>query len=101
MRRIVRAYEARLTTPAPEFKISAEYASDADRAAYDGGRRDSPSSSTSGMIGDGMAAHVDLPALGTKYRIPMYLVQGEEDLLTRPEVTRAWFESCGRPARNW
>ena len=99
MRRIVRAYEGELTTPAPQFTIAAEYASDADRAAYTAGEEISFIKYV-GLIGEGMAAHVDLPALGTKYRLPMYLVQGEEDLLTRPEVTREWFESLRAPRKK-
>ncbi len=99
MRRIIRAYEAAATTPGPELKVPAEYSSEVDRAAYEAGEELSFIKYV-GMKGDGMATHVNLPALGSKFRIPMYFVQGEEDLLTRPEITRAWFQTLQAPRKK-
>lgn len=99
MRRVIRKYEAETTSPAPEFKFAAEYASDADRAAYDAGE-DISFIKYVGMKGDGMATRVDLPALGKKYALPMFFIQGEEDLLTRPSVTRAFVDSLQAPRKQ-
>ena len=50
-----------------------------------------------GLKNDGMAATIDLPALGTHFAMPVYLLQGTEDLLTPPEVTRPYFDSLQAP----
>ena len=87
MRRIIRRYEAELCTPGPALQIAAEYASAADRAAYEAGEELSFIKYV-GLAGDGMATKVKLAALGTKFELPMYFIQGEDDLLTRPSVTQ-------------
>jgi pimeloyl-ACP methyl ester carboxylesterase len=99
MRRIIRAYEAEMTSPGPTLKVASEYASDADRAAYEAGEELSFVKYV-GLAGDGMAANVDLPALGTKYKLPMYFVQGEDDLLTLPSVTRGFYDSLHAPRKK-
>jgi pimeloyl-ACP methyl ester carboxylesterase len=99
LRRIIRAYEAASTTPGPALKVAVEYSSDADRAAYEAGEELSFVKYV-GLAGDGMAAKVDLPALGMKYRVPMYFIQGEDDLLTVPSVTRAFYESLRAPRKK-
>ena len=99
MRRIIRAYEGDTTTPGPALQVAAEYASDADRAAYEAGEELSFIKYV-GLAGDGMAVKVDLPALGTKYRLPMYFVQGEDDLLTLPSVTRSFYDSLRAPRKQ-
>lgn len=99
MRRVIRQYESQASSPAPPFTIPAEYASDADRAAYTAGE-DLSFYKFVGIHGDGMASQVDLPALGSKYRLPMFFLQGEEDLLTRPAVTQAFFASLDAPRKK-
>jgi len=99
MRRIIRGYETAASSPAPQLAVAAEYASDADRAAYSAGEELSFVKYV-GLKGDGFGTRVDLPALGPEFRIPVYLVQGEEDLLTRPGVTRSWFETLRAPRKK-
>jgi pimeloyl-ACP methyl ester carboxylesterase len=99
MRRIIRKYEIETTSPAPKLEFSAEYRSDADMAAYEAGEEISFIKYV-GLKDDGMAAKVDLPALGVKYALPMLFVQGEEDLLTRPAVTRAFVDSLQAPHKK-
>ena len=99
LRRILRGYENAAATPGPAFSVAAEYASEADRAAYTAGEEISFIKYV-GFAGDGMSAHVDLPALGQKFEVPIYLVQGELDLLTRAAITRAWFESLQAPRKK-
>jgi pimeloyl-ACP methyl ester carboxylesterase len=100
LRRIIRAYEAELSTPGPTLKIPPEYASDSDRAAYEAGEEISFVKYV-GLKGDGMDRDVDLAALGIAYEVPMLFVQGESDLLTRPEVTRAFFETLRAPRKKF
>ena len=99
MRRIIRKYENETTSPAPKLEFAAEYSSDADMAAYEAGEEISFIKYL-GLKGDGMAAKVDLPALGGKYALPMLFVQGEEDLLTRAAVTRAFVDSLQAPHKK-
>jgi pimeloyl-ACP methyl ester carboxylesterase len=98
-RRIIRAYENAATGPAPTFARPAEYASDADRAAYDAGEELSFIKYV-GLAADGMAQRIDLPALGPKYAIPLYFLQGEADLLTRAIVTKAFVDSLQAPRKE-
>ena len=50
-----------------------------------------------GLKNNGMAATIDLPKLGTRFALPVYLVQGTEDLLTPPDVTQPYFDSLQAP----
>ncbi len=81
LRRIIRAYEADMTTAGPAWTPAPEYSSDRERAAYTAGE-DISFLKFVGLRGDGMAAGIDLPALGTTFAVPVFLIQGEEDLLT-------------------
>ena len=54
-----------------------------------------------GMRGDGMFAKVDLPALGTRFGLPVFLVMGEEDLLTSPAIARTYFDSLAAPVKSF
>jgi hypothetical protein len=36
---------------------------------------------------------VDLPGLGAEFKIPIFMVQGAEDLHARPEMAKAYFDS--------
>ena len=99
MRRIIRAYEAELTTTAAALQIAPEYASDGDRAAYEAGEELSFIKYV-GLKGDGLARSIDLPRLGTTFEVPMFFIQGEEDLLTRPVVTRVYVQKIRAPRKE-
>ena len=43
---------------------------------------------------------VDLPALGTDFAIPIFIFQGQVDLTTLPEVTKAYFDSIKAPRKE-
>ena len=62
------------------------------RAICGGGRYDNLLMSLGG---------VDLPALGTDFRIPIYIVQGEEDLTTTPDLAKAYFDSLKAPRKKF
>ena len=52
-----------------------------------------------GLKNNGMAATIDLPALGTRFALPVFLVQGTEDLLTPLSVTQPYFDSIEAPTK--
>ncbi len=102
LRRATRVYEAKATKPAPAgwWAPAAAYATDAARAEYEAGEEFSYLQFV-GWKGDGMLSKVDLPALGGAFPVPLFLVQGAQDLVTMPEVARAWFDSVSAPEKEY
>jgi pimeloyl-ACP methyl ester carboxylesterase len=99
-RRIIRKYEALAATPAPAswWVIPAEYDNAQYRADYDEGE-DYSYLQDIGLQGDGMFAQVDLRQLGTAFSLPVFLIQGEADLLTMPAITRRYFDAMTAPEK--
>ena len=52
------------------------------------------------MHNDGMFVTVDLYKLGTDFKLPVYLVQGTEDLLTTQDVTQRYFDAIRAPVKK-
>ena len=102
LRRATRRYEAVATTPGPEswWKIAADYATPVRRQEYVAGE-DYSYLQFVGFKGDGMLAQVDLPMLGTRFEMPVFLIQGAEDLVTVPEVSKAYFDSISAPEKEY
>lgn len=101
MRRAIRKYE-RLATDAPPvqwWERPAIYSTPKALADYEAGE-DYSFLQFVGLRGDGMLARVDVYALGTSFKLPVYLVQGEEDLLTSQVVTRRYFEQLKAPRKE-
>ncbi|MES2259615.1 MAG: alpha/beta hydrolase [Pseudomonadota bacterium] len=101
LRRLVRRYEAKTTLPSPPawWQVSAEYASPQMEAQYEEGEEYSYLQFI-GMQNDGMYSKVDLPKLGTDFKVPVYFIQGTQDLLTTADVTRRYFDSIGAPDKD-
>lgn len=100
LRRIIRRYESELSTASPDFIISEEYRSDKTRKAYFSGEEFSFVKFV-GLRGDGMAAKIALDECCTKFSVPIYLVQGENDLLTTPKVTKSYFDTIQAPKKQY
>jgi pimeloyl-ACP methyl ester carboxylesterase len=100
LRRATRKYEALKTDPAPAgwLKPATGYDTPAYEAAYEAGE-DYSFVQFVGLAGDGMGPRIDLAKLGTRFEMPVYLLQGEEDLVTPPEISRAYFDSLTAPAK--
>lgn len=100
-RRAMRKYEAMSTEPAPKawHEPSAAYTSAKAQADYMAGE-DYSFLQFVGMRNDGMFSTIDLYKLGTEFSLPVYLVQGTEDLLTTPEVTGRWYAAIKAPAKK-
>ena len=101
-RRISRVYEAKASTPAPKawWKLAPEYSSDKARAEYESGE-DYSWIQYVGMKGNGMHATLDLYRLGMAFKMPVFLVQGEQDLITTPEVARRYFDAISSPQKEF
>lgn len=101
LRRATRAYEAKKTTPAPPtwWVRSPAYATEAMLADYSAGE-DFSFLQFVGWNDDGMFSAVDLPKLGLEFAVPVYLIQGSEDLVTVREVTERYFERIRAPDKK-
>ena len=100
-RRAMRKYEAMSTDPMPKAWMApgAPYATPQAQADYEAGE-DYSFVQFVGMRGDGMLQTIDLHKLGTEFSLPVYLVQGTQDLLTTPEVTQRYFKSIKAPVKK-
>lgn len=101
VRKIIRKYEAKVTTPAPAawWTPSALYATPQAQADYEAGE-DYSFIQFVGLRGDGMFSTVDLPALGADFAVPVFLVEGEHDLLATPDVAQRWFDGIKAPGKG-
>ncbi|MFC5435152.1 alpha/beta fold hydrolase [Rhodanobacter umsongensis] len=100
VRRVIRKYEAKVTTPPPAawWKPAAEYTTPKALTDYEAGE-DYSFINFVGMHGDGMASQVDLPKLGTDFAIPMFFVEGAHDLLATPGVAKRYYDSLKAPQK--
>lgn len=101
VRRVIRKFEAKVTTAPPDawWKPAAEYATPKAQADYEAGE-DFSFLNFVGLKGDGMASQVDLPKLGTDFAIPMFFVEGAQDLLATPDVARRYYDSLKAPQKD-
>lgn len=100
-RRAMRKYEAMSTDPMPKawMEPGAPYATAQAQADYEAGEEYSFLQFV-GMRNDGMFRTIDLYRLGTNFSLPVYLVQGEQDLLTTPQVTRRYYDAIKAPVKK-
>ncbi|WP_220477000.1 alpha/beta fold hydrolase [Massilia cavernae] len=101
-RRASRIYEGKATTPAPKSWWTPAPGYDTPKAAadYEAGE-DYSYIQFVGMQGDGIYSKVDLPALGMRFDLPVYIIQGEQDLVTIPAVTKPWFDALSAPRKEY
>jgi len=102
VRRITRAYEARRSTPPPPgwWTPAPAYATAADEAAYEGGD-DYSYLQFVGLAGHGMFSRLHLRDLGADFAMPVFLIEGEEDLVTAPDVARSYFDFIRAPKKAY
>lgn len=94
-------YQAKRVTapPAPET-LSPAYASPEEQAQY-AAADDFCFEHFWGLKMSGPLDAVDLPALGTDFAIPMFILQGQEDLTALPELAKAYFDSIRAPRKEF
>ncbi len=102
LRRATRVYEAKTATPAPKtWWVSASlYRTAETEASYEGGEEYSYLQFV-GLKGNGMLSKVDLPKLGLTFDMPVFLIQGSDDLVTVPEVAKRYFDSIKAPQKEY
>ncbi len=101
-RRASRIYEAKTAIPAPAtwWTPAPAYATPKDLADYEAGE-DYSYLQFVGLKGNGMFSQVDLPKLGTTFALPIFLLQGSEDLVTTPTVAKRYFDAITAPQKAW
>lgn len=103
--RVVKKYERANSEPAPEnwFVEAAAY----DNAKDNQNRSDGDDYSFVNYAGDSrlgvqsMRSAINLMRDDLNFTIPVYLIQGEEDILTSKESTKAYFKKIGAPEKKY
>lgn len=103
--RVLKKYERENSTPAPDswFVESAGYDNEKDAR----NRENGDDYSFVNFIGDdqfgvrSMRSTINFLEDNLEFEIPIYLIQGEEDLLTPKESTKNYFEKIKAPAKKY
>ncbi|MBO9766346.1 MULTISPECIES: alpha/beta fold hydrolase [Xanthomonas] len=87
--------------PPPEdwFTFAAEYNTPDYRAA-DAAGEDASFLQFVGLAGDSMSPLIDLRALWPQFAIPVYLIQGEQDLVTPAHISTAYLDALSAPSKD-
>lgn len=103
--RIIKKYERQNSVPAPAnwWKVASAY--DNEKDANDRYNGDDYSflyfAGHKAMGIKPMEAKIDFMKDGLHYQIPVYFIQGEEDILTAPELTKAYFDKLKAPKKEF
>lgn len=100
LRRIVREYESERTSPQPKLKWKSGYDSNEYRNAYLAGEEFSWIKFV-GMQGDGFSNQIHLDQDSVTFHVPINIIQGAEDLLTTPDVSKKFFDSIVAPKKRF
>ncbi|HEY5211555.1 MAG TPA: hypothetical protein VIJ38_00875, partial [Acidobacteriaceae bacterium] len=96
-----RIYQAKLVTAPPILaRISPEYASPQERVQY-AAADDFSFMRFWGPTLSGPLMNINLPAVGTTFAIPIFIIQGQEDLTAPPELAKAYFDSIKAPRKQF
>ncbi len=98
-RKVQQQYQKKLVPP-HHYAISPEYASAEARAEWQAAD-DSTFVSFVGLDFNGPLAHVDLKAMGNSFSLPIFIIQGQEDLTALPNVASSWLESLNAPMKQF
>ncbi len=102
LRRASRPYEANTAVPAPASwrAWAPAYATEQASASYEQGE-DYSWIQFVGLKGNGMLSTIDLPKLGLDFKLPVFIVQGSDDLVTVPDVAKRYFDAITAPQKEF
>ncbi|MDQ3682492.1 MAG: alpha/beta hydrolase [Bacteroidota bacterium] len=103
--RVIKKYERENSIPAPDslWKISSKYDNEKDNQH----RADGDDYSFINYAGDKlfgikpMISTINLLKNNLDFKIPVYLIQGEEDILTSKEFTKEYFDKIRAPKKEY
>jgi pimeloyl-ACP methyl ester carboxylesterase len=103
--RIVKHFEREHSVPAPEswWKIASSY----DNAAASKARYEGDDYSFINFVGHeklgikSMVSTIDFDKVGLVIEVPVYLIQGEQDLLTSKTINKPYFDKISAPEKKY
>ena len=103
--RVLKKYERMNATPAPNnwFQLSASYDNDIDNK----NRADGDDYSFVNYVGDeklgvqSMSANINFLNDNVDFKIPVYFIQGNEDIMTPKESSKNYFEKIKAPKKEY
>ena len=102
--RIIKKYERENSIPAPDswFKLSPEYDNEKDsQHRSDGDDYSFVNYMGYKRFGIKPMNTINLLKDGLDFKIPVYLIQGEEDILTPKEITKEYFDKIRAPKKEF
>ncbi|MBB6611025.1 alpha/beta hydrolase [Pontibacter sp. Tf4] len=103
--RIIKKYEKQNSVAAPPtwWKLKPEYDNEKDaQDRYNGDDYSFLHFAGHKQMGiKPMAADVDFIKNGLHYKIPVYFIQGDKDILTAPALTKAYFDKVKAPKKEY
>jgi pimeloyl-ACP methyl ester carboxylesterase len=101
LRRAIRKYEATVADPAPAAWLEWKAARSTPKARADyEAAEDYSYIQFVGMKGDGIASSVDMMRQAVDFRVPVYMVHGEHDLLAPKEIAQRYFDRITAPRKQ-
>ncbi len=101
LRRAIRKYEAMVSDPIPAawMEWKAARSTPQARTDYTAGE-DYSYIQFIGMKGDGIISTVDMERQAASFRLPVYMVHGEQDLLAPKEIAQRYFDRISAPRKQ-
>lgn len=103
--RIIKKYEKENSVPAPDtwWKLASEYDNETDvKNRYDGDDYSFVNYVGHKKLGiNAMSATVDFMKDGLEFKIPVFIIQGKEDILTSKEITKEYFDKINAPKKEF
>ncbi|MBW1294834.1 alpha/beta fold hydrolase [Aquimarina litoralis] len=100
LRKIISRYENETASNPVEWKVSKEYSKYSD-SKYSMFSEEFSFLKYIGLNDDGMINEVALDECCSHLNIPIYIMQGDKDLLTVPEVTKEYFNKIKAPYKEY
>ncbi|MEM6813766.1 MAG: alpha/beta hydrolase [Bacteroidota bacterium] len=101
LRRIIRKYESEAAGNPVQWKVSEAYLSEFSDSRYSIFSEEFSFLKFIGLNDDGMINAVALDECCTHLKIPIYIIQGNKDLVTVPEVTKGFFDAITAPDKEY
>lgn len=103
--KVIKKYERTNSTPAPKdwFVLAPAYDNDVDNK----NRYDGDDYSFVNFVGDSklgvrsIGEEIDMMKDNLNFKIPVYLIQGEEDILTPKEMSKQYFDAIKAPKKEY
>lgn len=101
LRSIIRRYENETASNPVQWQVSKEYLSEFSDSRYSVFSEEFSFLKFIGLNNDGMINDIALDECCTHLKIPIYIIQGNKDLLTVPKVTKGYFDKIVAPYKEY